>query len=89
MTMWNICAYKFLSKYVLYVICMDIYRYSKLYANLIKEIFHNIHMGITNEWEDKKKNLTPSNYLESYLETRMVIKENYSLSSSPTMPPVL
>ena len=49
MTTWNICAYKFLSKYVLYVICMDIYRYSKLYANLMKEIFQNIHMGITNE----------------------------------------
>lgn len=48
MTMWNICAYMFLSKYVLYAVCMDICRYSKLYANLIKDIFHSMHMGITN-----------------------------------------
>lgn len=46
--MWNICAYMFLSKYVLYAVCMDICRYSKLYANLIKDIFHSMHMGITN-----------------------------------------
>lgn len=52
--MLNICAYMFLSMYVLCVECMDIYRYSKLYAKLIKKNFQNILLAIQMKEKTKK-----------------------------------